>query len=175
MRAISSGAGGLLLLVAVLSTSSAQGQTQEPGLFTIGTAARGGVYHPVGNAICRFVNAERERHGLRCLVAPSVGSVANIEALRSGEWAYVIVQSDVQEKALCQNEIDVATFVVGHPSGWIQDIKNACDARVVPVTGPAIDALLKASPFYAPPPRCRPRCMTTTRRTCPPWGYERFS
>jgi uncharacterized protein len=33
---------------------------------------------------------------------------------------------------------------------WIQDIKSACDARVVPVTGPAVDALRKASPFYAP-------------------------
>jgi uncharacterized protein len=239
MKAIASSAGVFLLLVVALSMSAVMGQTQEPGLFTIGTAARGGVYYPVGSAICRFVNAGRERHGLRCLVAPSAGSVANIGALRSGEWAYVIVQSDVQhaaftghnqfvdagplsslravfslhgepftvmaredsgirtladargrrvnlgregsgmrataedvltafgwqpsefpqlaalapeeqEKALCQNEIDVATFVVGHPSGWIQDIKSTCDARVVPVTGPAIDALLKASPFYAP-------------------------
>ena len=72
---------------------------EQPTVITIATAERGGAYLPAGNAICRFVNSERDRHGLLCLATPSSGSVENIGALLVGERAYAIVQSDVEYAA----------------------------------------------------------------------------
>jgi uncharacterized protein len=131
----------ILLLVALLSNSSGPSHAQqEEGLFTIGTAVRGRVYHPVGNAICRFVNAGRERHGLRCLAEPSAGSVDNVGALRSGERAYGIVQSDVQHAALTGHgrfaKLDGYQASQRTYSGWLSNSKaNSYVAGLLSATG----------------------------------------
>lgn len=65
-------------------------------LASIATGAVTGAYFPVGGAICRLVNLERVAHSLHCLVAPSGGSLDNLDALRSGEVVFAIVQSDWQ-------------------------------------------------------------------------------
>ena len=230
--------GALTLIVALAGWDGSRAAGADDVL-TIGTAQRGGIYYPVGDAICRLVNAGRGEHGPRCLAAPSEGSVANIEAIRAGQWQYAIVQSDVlqaafagtgtfakagalttlravlslqpetftlitragsgirttadirgrrlnlglvgsgtrataldmigalglsaqdfgwqgdlspddQVAALCHDQIDVATLIVSHPSGWVQQMTDVCDARLLPVDGAAIKRLIKTVPYYAP-------------------------
>ena len=53
-----------------------------------------------------------------------------------------------QGQALCDNRIDVILFTVGHPSAAIQEPIATCDARLIPVTGEAVDALVEATPYY---------------------------
>jgi len=53
-----------------------------------------------------------------------------------------------QAQALCDNRIDAFVFSVGHPSAAIQEPIATCDARLVPIEGPAIDALVAATPYY---------------------------
>jgi TRAP transporter TAXI family solute receptor len=230
--------GALTLTIALLGGGSSYA-ADEGQVFTIGTALRGGIYLPAGESICRLVNAHRVESGLRCLAAPSAGSVANVAALRTGERQYAIVQSDVldaayhgrhgfaaegrlealravlslhaepftvitragsgirsiaeikgrrfnigvagsgtrataldlldafgwqaddlawlgefapeaQFAALCHDEIDAGALVVGHPNGWVQALTGSCAARLVPMTGEAVERLLKAAPYYAP-------------------------
>ena len=59
-----------------------------------------GMYYPEAGAICRLINRDRAHHGLRCLVEPTVGSVANLDALRSGDGQLAIVQSRVLAQAV---------------------------------------------------------------------------
>jgi TRAP transporter TAXI family solute receptor len=66
----------------------------------IGTASPTGIYYPLGGSICRLVNLDASRHGLRCSEEPSSGSVANIESVRSGRLAVGIVPSDVLADAV---------------------------------------------------------------------------
>ena len=66
---------------------------------TIGTGGVTGVYYPTGGAICRLVNKERKRHGIRCSVESTGGSVYNINTIRAGELDMGIAQSDWQYHA----------------------------------------------------------------------------
>jgi TRAP transporter TAXI family solute receptor len=203
---------------------------------TIGTGGVTGVYYAAGGAICRLVNKDRARHGLRCSVESTGGSAYNVNTIKSGELDFGVAQSDVQYKsykglppfkeafpdmrtvfsihpepftlvarpdaniksmadfkgkrlnignpgsgqraaigelltalnmkvsdlglaaelkadehgaALCDNKIDGFFYSVGHPSANIQDPTTACGAKLVPITGPAVDALVKNNPYYA--------------------------
>lgn len=53
-----------------------------------------------------------------------------------------------QAQALCDNQIDAFVFTVGHPSGSIAEPVATCDAQLVNVTGPIIDALVDEFPYY---------------------------
>ncbi len=53
-----------------------------------------------------------------------------------------------QGQALCDGEVDAIVFVVGHPTGSIQEPITTCDARLVPVTHEDIDALVEDTPYY---------------------------
>lgn len=44
--------------------------------------------------------------------------------------------------ALGDNNLDAITYVVGHPSGAIQEALTTADAKLIPVTGDGIDKLL---------------------------------
>jgi uncharacterized protein len=59
------------------------------------------------------------------------------------------LKADEQGTALCDNKIDGFYYGVGHPSAAIQDPTTSCGARLVPLTGPAVDALIKAKPYYS--------------------------
>jgi len=59
------------------------------------------------------------------------------------------LKADEHGPALCDNKIDGFFYAVGHPSANIQDPTTACGAKLVPLTGPAIDKLVQANPYYA--------------------------
>ena len=59
------------------------------------------------------------------------------------------LRADEQGTALCDNKIDGFYYGVGHPSAAIQDPTTSCGAKLVSLTGPAVDALIKAKPYYS--------------------------
>jgi TRAP transporter TAXI family solute receptor len=226
-----------LTATSLIAVAAPQAIAQQK-FVTIGTGGVTGVYYAAGGAICRLMNKDRAKHGIRCSVESTGGSVVNINTIRAGELDFGIAQSDWQyhavkggkvfEKdgayndlravfslhpepftvvvrkeaninkfedtkgkrfnignpgsgqrasieelldamgwttgafslaselkpdehgpALCDNKIDGFFYSVGHPSANIQDPITTCGARLVPLTGPAVDKLVKASPFYA--------------------------
>ena len=59
------------------------------------------------------------------------------------------LKADEHGPALCDGKIDGFFYGVGHPSANIQDPTTACGAKLVSLTGPAIDKLVKKYPYYA--------------------------
>ncbi|MGE5337789.1 MAG: TAXI family TRAP transporter solute-binding subunit [Gemmatimonadota bacterium] len=210
--------------------------TAEQRFVTIGTGGITGVYYAVGGAVCRLVNKDRAKTGLRCSVESTGGSAYNVNTIKVGELDFGMAQSDVQYQAykgtgsfkepmpemravfsvhpepftlvarkeaniksfadlkgkrvnvgnpgsgtrtameellkaekmslsdfalaselkadehgpaLCDNKIDAFFYGVGHPSANIQDPTTTCGAKLVPITGPAIDQLVKEHSYYA--------------------------
>jgi len=58
------------------------------------------------------------------------------------------LKSEEQSRALCENQVDAMVFVVGHPSGSIEEAATSCDAVLVNVTGPAVDKLVADNDYY---------------------------
>ena len=85
-----------LLVGGALSTSAVAQQK----FITIGTGGVTGVYYAVGGAICRLVNKDRAKHGIRCSVESTGGSVFNVNTIKAGELDMGFSQSDVQYNAL---------------------------------------------------------------------------
>ncbi|MDX8527819.1 TAXI family TRAP transporter solute-binding subunit [Mesorhizobium sp. MSK_1335] len=209
----------------------------EQKFITIGTGGVTGVYYAVGGAICRLMNKDRQKTGIRCSTESTGGSVFNVNSINTGDLDFGLTQSDVQFQAyngvgnfdgkavkdlravfsvhpepftvlarpdagvktfedfkgkrfnvgnpgsgtrssmeellkqmgwtlkdfslaaelkadeqgsaLCDNKIDGFFYGVGHPSAAIQDPTTACGAKLIPLTGPAVDALVKAHPYYS--------------------------
>jgi TRAP transporter TAXI family solute receptor len=205
---------------------------------TIGTGGVTGVYYAAGGAICRLVNKDRAKHGIRCSVESTGGSVFNINTIKAGELDMGVAQSDVHFNAvkgmgpfqkdgafgelravmalhpepvtvvarkeanvksfadfkgkrfnvgnpgsgtrssleeligamgwklgdfslaselkadehgpaLCDGKIDGFIYLVGHPAANIQDPTTVCGAKLVSVSGPAVDKLVKEKAYYA--------------------------
>ncbi len=208
-----------------------------PAPVTLATGTPGGVYHPVGNAICRMFNLVSEHQAMPCVAVSSDGSVANIRRIENGDATFGLSQTDVayaafhgegpfaaagpdpklrmlialypeaftvvaraetnirnfqdlrgkrigigksgagytftrdvvlgfygwtildpdrvlelgpaeQNQALCGNKVDAIIFQAGHPNGLTQEATTGCRARLVRVSGPPIDRLLAAHPYY---------------------------
>jgi TRAP transporter TAXI family solute receptor len=66
-----------------------------PTPITIATGPPGGIYHPVGNAICRMFNLAEEHQAAPCVAVGSDGSVANIRRVESGNATFGLAQTDV--------------------------------------------------------------------------------
>jgi uncharacterized protein len=226
---------GASLAVALSLTLSPAVSAQQK-FVTVGTGGITGVYYAVGGAICRLVNKDRAKTGLRCSVESTGGSVYNVNTIKAGELDFGMTQSDVQYQdyngngpfkeadkdlravfsvhpepftvlarkeanikqfadfkgkrfnvgnpgsgtlsameellatmnfkmtdfalasqlkadehgpALCDNKIDGFFYGVGHPSANIQDPTTTCGAKLVSLTGPAVDELVKKHPYYA--------------------------
>ena len=204
---------------------------------TVGTGGVTGVYYAAGGAICRLVNKDRARHGIRCSVESTGGSVFNVNTSKAGELDLGFTQSDVQYNAtkglgqfkdaawadqravfsvppepftvlarkeaniktftdfkgkrfnvgnpgsgtrasmeellaamgwklsdfslaselkadehgpaLCDGKIDGFFYGVGHPSANIQDPTTSCGAKLISLTGAAVDKLIADKPYYA--------------------------
>ncbi|MET0310454.1 MAG: TAXI family TRAP transporter solute-binding subunit [Burkholderiaceae bacterium] len=204
---------------------------------TIGTGGVTGVYYAAGGAICRLVNKDRAKHGIRCSVESTGGSVFNVNTIKAGELDLGFTQSDVQYNAvkgigqfkdaavgdlravfavhpepftvvarkeanitkfedfkgkrfnvgnpgsgtrasmeellagmgwklgdfslaselkadehgpaLCDGKIDGFYYAVGHPSANIQDPTTSCGAKLVSLSGAAVDKLVAEKPYYA--------------------------
>jgi TRAP transporter TAXI family solute receptor len=92
-RAAAAFAAGLAAACLLASPlASAAGQR----FVTIGTGGITGVYYAVGGAICRLVNKDRAKTGIRCSVESTGGSVYNVNTIKAGELDFGMAQSDVQ-------------------------------------------------------------------------------
>lgn len=87
---------------------------------------------------------------------PGSGTLASMEELlKQLGWTKADfslaaeLKADEQGTALCDNKIDGFFYGVGHPSAAIQDPTIACGAKLISLTGPAVDTLVKAHPYYA--------------------------
>ncbi|MEP7030778.1 MAG: TAXI family TRAP transporter solute-binding subunit [Pseudolabrys sp.] len=228
------GVAGVALLAFVPFAGPAAAQQK---FVTVGTGGVTGVYYAVGGAVCRLMNKDRAKTGIRCSVESTGGSVFNVNAIKSGELEFGLAQSDIQYNAskgmvqfkdkgdpdlravfsvhpepftvlarkeagvtkfedfkgkrfnignpgsgtlasmeellkqmgwtkasfslaaelkadeqgaaLCDNKIDGFFYGVGHPSAAIQDPTTSCGAKLISLTGPAVDALVKDHAYYA--------------------------
>src|SRR5437868_10483194 len=227
----------LALAGAALLGAGATASAQQK-FITIGTGGVTGVYYAVGGAVCRLMNKDRAKTGIRCSVESTGGSAFNVNTIRGGELDFGLAQSDVQYTAvkgegsfkqsgafgdlravysvhpepftvlarkeaniakfedfkgkrfnvgnpgsgtrlsmeemlaalgwklsdfslaselkadehgpaLCDNKIDGFYYGVGHPSANIQDPTTTCGAKLVSLTGPAIDKLVTEKPYYS--------------------------
>ena len=59
------------------------------------------------------------------------------------------LKADEHGAALCDGKIDGFFYGVGHPSANIQDPTTSCGAKLVSLTGPAVDKLVAEKPYYA--------------------------
>jgi TRAP transporter TAXI family solute receptor len=223
--------------LALGATLTSPATVAQQKFVTIGTGGVTGVYYVAGGAICRLMNKERAKHGIRCSVESTAASVYNINTIKAGELDFGIAQSDVEYNAvkglaqfkdggphrdlravfsvfpesltvvarkeagirkfedfkgkrfnvgnpgsgtrdtinvlmnalvmktsefsltselkpdehgaaLCDNKIDGFAYVVGSPAANIQDPTTTCGAKLVSVSGPAVDKLVKEHSYY---------------------------
>src|ERR1051325_7647533 len=87
----------LALAGATLLTAGSASAQQK--FITIGTGGVTGVYYAVGGAICRLMNKDRAKTGIRCSVESTGGSAFNINTIRGGELDFGMAQSDVHYNA----------------------------------------------------------------------------
>jgi hypothetical protein len=59
------------------------------------------------------------------------------------------LKADEHGPALCDNKIDAFYYGVGHPSANIQDPTTTCGAKLISITGLAVNKLLSGKPYYA--------------------------
>jgi TRAP transporter TAXI family solute receptor len=86
-------------LIVLFGAAIAAPALAQPSFVSIGTGGVTGVYYAAGGAICRLINKDRARHGLRCSVESTGGSVYNLNTLRGGELDFGVAQSDWQYHA----------------------------------------------------------------------------
>ncbi|MEE2860971.1 MAG: TAXI family TRAP transporter solute-binding subunit [Paracoccus sp. (in: a-proteobacteria)] len=88
-----------ILLGTAFALSAQPVLAQEEQFITIGTGGQTGVYYVVGQSICRLVNRDSAETGLRCTAPATGGSIANINAIKSGDMTMGVAQSDWQYHA----------------------------------------------------------------------------
>jgi uncharacterized protein len=85
----------LFLAAALVATSVVGFHALAQSSVSLTTGIPGGVYHPVGNAICRLYNLDGKHHPMPCVAVSSDGSVANIRRIERGDSAFGLSQTDV--------------------------------------------------------------------------------
>ena len=82
-------------LAGVLPGCAAVSVALVPTPVTLATGTPGGLYHPVGNAICRMFNLPTEHQAVPCVAVSSDGAVANILKVKAGTSTFGMSQTDV--------------------------------------------------------------------------------
>ena len=161
-----------LCLAAAIMASTVAGCTAvsvalAPTPVTLATGTPGGVYHPVGNAICRMFNLADEHQAMPCVAVSSEGSVANIRRVESGESTFGLSQTDVAYAAFHGEgpfaaagpdpklRMLIALYpeaftVVARADTGIRDFQDLRGKRV---------GIGKSGAGYHLHPRCRPRSV----------------
>jgi TRAP transporter TAXI family solute receptor len=88
----------LFISAAIAAAVAAPNLASAQTFIKIGTGGQTGVYYQVGQAICRLVNRNKKA-GINCTAPSTGGSVANINAIRAGQLAMGVAQSDWQYHA----------------------------------------------------------------------------
>jgi hypothetical protein len=83
------------IMASVVAGCMAVSDALSPAPVTLATGTPGGVYHPVGSAICRMFNSDGEHQAMPCVAVSSDGSVANIRRIESGDSTFGLSQTDV--------------------------------------------------------------------------------
>ncbi len=91
---------GFVAMTLALAAAVAAPAVGSAHLVTISSGAFGGVYFPAAGALCRLLNRETGRHGIRCLPEPSSGSLQNVRDLLDDGTDFAIAQTDVQADAV---------------------------------------------------------------------------
>jgi uncharacterized protein len=86
---------GAAIMASAVTGCIAVSDALSPTSVTLATGTPGGVYHPVGNAICRMFNLAGEHQAMPCVAVSSDGSVANIRRVESGDSTFGLSQTDV--------------------------------------------------------------------------------
>src|SRR6516164_2737392 len=89
-----------VIMASVVAGCIAVSDALAPNPVNLATGIPGGVYHPVGNAICRMFNLEEEHQAMPCVAVSSDGSVENIRRVESGEATFGLSQTDVAYAAV---------------------------------------------------------------------------
>lgn len=80
----------------------------------------------------------------------SLEQLLGAKGMSLGDFALASeLKADEHGAALCDNKIDAFFYGVGHPSANIQDPTTTCGAKLVPLTGPAVDQLVEEHPYFA--------------------------
>lgn len=101
------------------------------------------------------IESIRDLQGRRVGIGPEgSGQRASMGALMDAlDWtradfaASPALAAPERAAALCDGRIDAALFITGHPNNAIEQAL-ACDARLVPVDGPAIEYLVEGADHY---------------------------
>jgi TRAP transporter TAXI family solute receptor len=82
-------------MASVVAGCVAVSDALAPNPVTLATGTPGGVYHPVGSAICQMFNLDGKHQAMPCVAVSSDGSVANIRRIESGDSNFGLSQTDV--------------------------------------------------------------------------------
>src|SRR5579863_3002049 len=86
---------GAAIMASAVSGCVALSVVFGPTPVTLATGTPGGIYHPVGNAICRMFNLPEENQAVPCIAVSSEGAVANIQRIENGTSTFGLSQTDV--------------------------------------------------------------------------------
>ncbi len=81
----------LTVLIAIFTAPLLSAQKQ---VISLGTGGVTGVYYPTGGGICRVVNKLRAKHGIRCVLEATAGSVSNINRVLGNSLDLGLAQSN---------------------------------------------------------------------------------
>ncbi len=90
----------LIMLTLKLVFPAGDAFAEDYRLLRIGTGGLHGVYYPIGNALAEGITSANIATGLIAVAQTSGGSVANVQALTSGDIEAGLVQADVALWAL---------------------------------------------------------------------------
>ena len=147
---------GLLMAVALAAAAAvalaalATPAAAQQRFVTIGTGGVTGVYYAVGGAICRLMNKDRQKTGIRCSVESTGGSVFNVNAIKSDELDFGMTQSDVQYNAY-KGETQFKGNAISDLRSVVQRFPGSAEA------GLAAAELESLGAAAAPPPKQSPR------------------